>query len=234
VSFRAEDKMAVGDSLDAMAYGDPSGGPMNIAPSFGGGGSSSGFNTADALGLGALGIGAGIMLGKGETPLPPEYAAMGAMVPGLQQNAATLFGQGQQLAGEGRSLIQKAGAGELTLPQQAELKQYSTGLQNMANQQFAAMGRNITSDTSGIGVQADIDAKINAMAQQEIRTTLTTGFQELQAGQNEFGQSLGYSEAAAKILQAEGEAQLKQDQAYSQSLTNMFGSIAKIAGAFLA
>jgi hypothetical protein len=226
--------MAVGDSLDAMAYGDPSGGPMNIAPSFGGGGSSSGFNTADALGLGALGIGAGIMLGKGETPLPPEYAQMGAMVPGLQAGASDLYGKGQQIYGMGLQDIQKGRAGELTIPQQAALGLYRTDLTNKANQMYAGMGRNVTQDTSAISTAALTDAQVNAMAQEEIRTTLATGFNELRAGQDDFQKSLGYSEAAAKILQTEGEAQLKQDQAYSQSLTNMFGSIAKIAGAFLA
>jgi hypothetical protein len=188
------------------------------------------FSTSDALGLGALGLGAGLMFGKGETPLPPEFAQMGAMVPGLQRNAADLYGKGQDIYKMGLSDIQKGRAGELTIPQQAELKQYATGLQNTANQTMAAMGRNMTQDTSAIGIQADIDAKINAMAQQEIQTTLKTGFAELTAGQNEFGQSLGFSEAAAKILQVEGEAQLKQDQAYSQSLTSMFSTIGRVAG----
>jgi hypothetical protein len=188
------------------------------------------LSTGDVLGLGALGAGAGLMLGRGETPLPPEYAQMGAMVPGLQANAADLYGKGQDIYKMGLSDIQKARAGELTLPQQAELNQYKTGLQNTANQTMAAMGRSMTGDTSAIGISADIDAKILAMSQREIEFTLKTGFQELTAGQAEFGQSLGYSDAAAKILQAEGEAQLKQDQAYSKSLTDMFSTIGKIAG----
>src|SRR3974390_17269 len=108
--------MAIGDSLDAMAYGDPTGGPMNIAPSFGGGGSSSGFNTADALGLGGAGLGLGAILGKGESPLPTEFSQMTSMVPGLTKSAGTLFGQGQQLYGQGQQALNMAQRGELPAP----------------------------------------------------------------------------------------------------------------------
>jgi hypothetical protein len=192
------------------------------------------FSTSDALGLGALGVGLGAILGKGESPLPQQYQQMQAMVPGLQRNAGTLFGQGQQLYGMGQKELQRAAAGELTLPQQAQLKQYQTGLQNQANQTMAAMGRNMTGDTSAIGITADIDAKVNAMAQEQIRTTLQTGFGELQASQGEFSTSLGYSTAAANILEAAGKAQLAEDQAYSKSLSDAFGAIAKMAGTIMA
>ena len=191
------------------------------------------LSTGDALGLGALGIGAGLMLGKGETPLPPEFAQMGQMVPGLQSQAGTAFGQGQQLYGQGAQALQMAQAGQLTQPQQAALNQYKTGLTNQANQMYAAMGRSPTQDTSYIGTTADIDAKVNAMAQQEIQSTIQLGFSELQGASSFENTSLGFSNAAAKILQAEGDAQLKQDENYSNSLTNLFGSIAKIAGGFL-
>jgi hypothetical protein len=60
------------------------------------------------------------------------------------------------------------------------------------------------------------------------------GFAELQAGEGFEKMSLGFSQAAANILEAEGKAQLAQDQAYSKSLTDMFGSIAKVAGLALA
>jgi hypothetical protein len=191
---------------------------------------TSSFGVGDALGLGALGIGAGLMLGKGETPLPPEFGQMGQMVPGLQSNAQTLFGRGTDLYGQGMQAVRMGQRGELTQPQQAVLNQYRTGLTNQANQAYAAMGRSPTTDTSYIGTTADIDAKVNAMAQQEIQTTLQIGFGELTASAQESQLSLGYSDAAAKILQVMGDAQLKQDQAYSQSLTNMFSTIGKVAG----
>ena len=192
------------------------------------------LSTSDALGLGALGIGAGLMLGRGETPLPPEFAQMGAMVPGLQSQAQTAWGQGQPLVGQGTDALRMAQRGELTQPQQAELNQFRTGLTNQANQAYAAMGRTMTGDTSAIGTTADIDAKVNAMAQQEIQSTIKLGFAELQAGEGFEKMSLGFSQAAANILEAEGKAQLAQDQAYSKSLTDMFGSIAKVAGLALA
>jgi hypothetical protein len=195
---------------------------------------TSSFSTSDALGLGVAGLGLGAIIGRGESPLPTEFSQMTSMVPGLQKNAGTLFGQGQQLYGQGQQAVGMAQRGELTAPQQAQLKQYQSGLQNQANQMYASMGRNINQDTSAIGTTADIDAKVNAMAQQDIQTTLQIGFGELTAAQGEFSTSLGYSTAAAKILEDAGNAQLKQDQAYSQSLTNAFASIAKMAGTILA
>jgi hypothetical protein len=192
------------------------------------------LSTSDALGLGVGALGLGTILAKGEPSLPAQFGQMEAMVPGLQSNAQTLFGQGQQLYGQGSEALRMAQRGELTQPQAAELKNYSTGLQNISNQMFASMGRDVTKDTSAIGAQSYIDSQVNAMAQKEIQTTIQLGFGELSEASQFTQQSLGYSQAAANILMQAGKAQLEQDKAYSDSLTSAFASFAKIAGAVLA
>jgi hypothetical protein len=95
---------------------------------------------------------------------------------------------------------------------------------------FASMGRNPNQDTSAISSQADIDAKVNAMAQQDIATTIQTGLSEISAGSSASGQALGFENAANTALIAAGQAQVAADTAYSQSLTNAFSSIASIFG----
>ena len=220
-------------SVDDTTYGY--GGlttPMDIT----GGGSSSlfgGLSGSDALGLGVGALGLGAILGKGESPLPQQFGQMEAMVPGLQRNAADLYGRGQTLYGQGTEALRMAQRGELTQPQAAELKNYSTGLQNISNQMFAGQGRNVTQDTSAIGAQAFIDSQVNAMAQKEIQSTIQLGFGELSASSQFTQESLGFSQAASNILFQAGQAQLAQDKAYSDSLTSAFASFAKIAGAVL-
>jgi hypothetical protein len=192
------------------------------------------LSTSDALGLGVGALGLGSILARGEPSLPPQFGQMEQMVPGLQQNAADLYGRGTALYGQGREALGMAQRGELTKPQAAELKNYSTGLQNISNQMFASMGRDVTKDTSAIGAQAFIDSQVNAMAQKEIQTTIQLGFGELSAASQFTQESLGYSQAAANILMQAGKAQLDADKAYSDSLTSAFASFAKIAGAVLA
>jgi hypothetical protein len=204
--------MAVGDSSTFGSAGSSGAGPS-------------------ALGLGSLSLGSNSMFGPS---LPIETTEAEMMVPGLTSGAADLYGRGTQLYGQGSEALGMAQRGELTVPQAAELKNYSTGLQNISNQMFASMGRNVTQDTSAIGAQSYIDSQVNAMAQKEIQTTIQLGFGELSSAATFTQESLGYSQAAANILMQAGKAQLEQDKAYSDSLTSAFASFAKIAGAVLA
>lgn len=201
--------------------------------------SSGGLSSSSMLGLGALGIGGvglGAILAKGESPLPSEFGQLTAEVPQLQSESQTLFNTGQTFTGQGAQALEMAQAGVLTPEQKAQLGQYTQGLENTAMQQYANMGRNINQDTSGISTQADIDAKVNAMAQQQIQSTIALGLGETSAGANFSGQALGYTNAANQALIAAGQAQLQQDQNYSNALTgaftaigSMFGGLAKTA-----
>ncbi len=211
-----------------MADGDTVGG------STGGSSSSSSFGGSSLLSLGALGVGAaglGTILGEGESALPSEFSTLtNTNVPWLQNNATTLFNEGQTLTSQGTSALAMAQAGQLTAPQQAQLTQYSQGLNNTAAQTYASMGRNINQDTSGISTHAQIDAQVNAMAQQQIQSTIALGLGEVSAGNSFSGQALGYENAANQALIAAGNAQVSQDESYSKALTGAFSSIATIMG----
>lgn len=195
--------------------------------------SSGGISGSTALGVGALGLGAagfGAMLAKGESPLPQDYQQLRASVPGLQAEGDWLRGEAHQLAGQGGNTLDMASRGELTGPQQAQLGQYQTGLTNQARQQFFNMGRNPDQDTAFISQTADIDAKVNAMAQQQIQSSIALGLGQLSSGASFSGQGLGYSTAANNALIEAGKAQMAHDQAYSKSLTSAFGAIAGLVG----
>lgn len=187
------------------------------------GGSSFSAGGAAALGVGALGIGA--LLAQGPGQLPPEFGQLEAGVPGLQQEAATVEGQGGQLVSQGQSALDMAQHGVLTPEQQAQLKVYSTGLTNQARQQYAAMGRNPDQDTSFVSQTANIDTQVNAMAQQQIQSTIQLGLGQISGGSSLIGQGLGFENAANQALLAAGEAQMKLDQQYSSSLTSAFTAI---------
>jgi hypothetical protein len=199
-----------------------------------GGSTSSGPSSSSLLSLGALGVGAaglGTILGEGESPLPPEFSQLTTNnVPWLESGASMLFNEGQTFTNQGAQALQMAQNGQLTAPQQAQLQQYQQGLTNTADQTFASMGRNVNQDTSGISVQADIDAKVNAMSQQQIQTTIALGLGETSAGSNLSSQGLAYESAANNALIAAGQAQLQQDKDYSTALTGAFSSIATILG----
>jgi hypothetical protein len=198
------------------------------------GASSSGPSSSSLLSLGALGVGAaglGTILGEGESPLPPEFSQLTTSnVPWLESGASTLFNEGQTFTNQGAAALSMAQNGILTGPQQAQLEQYKEGLTNTADQTYASMGRNINQDTSGISTQADIDAKVNAMSQQQIQTTIALGLGETSAGSSLTGQGLAYESAANNALIAAGQAQLQQDKDYSTALTGAFSSIATILG----
>jgi hypothetical protein len=192
-----------------------------------------GLSGSSMLGLGALGVGAGglaAILGQGESPLPGEFSQLTASVPTLQSQGATVFGEGQGYLNQGAQALQMAQNGQLTQPQQAQLQLFREGESNKAAQTYAGMGRNINQDTSGISTQSHIDAEVNAMAQQQIQTTIALGLGETSAGGSLTGQALGFENVANQALIAAGNAQLQQDKDYSTALTGAFSSIATILG----
>ncbi len=192
---------------------------------YGSGGNISGgfdISSAAALGVGALGVGA--MMGAPHG-LPAQYGQLQGEVPWLQGEARDLTGQGHTLVGQGTEALAMAQRGELTAPQKAQLGQYSTGLTNQSRQQWAAMGRNPDQDTAFIGQTADIDAKVNAMAQQQIQTTIQLGLGEISGGNSLIGQGLGFENASNNILIEAGKAQMAADKNYSDSLTSAFKAI---------
>jgi hypothetical protein len=212
------------DSSDYQGFG--SGG--NQSSPFG----DMSLGSAGALGIGALGLGS--ILAQGPGPLPAQFGQLQSGVPGLRSEAQLLEGQGAGLVGQGQQALAMGQAGILTAPQQAQLKQYSSGLTNQARQMYYSMGRNPDQDTSFIGATADIDSKVNAMAQSQIQSTIQLGLGEISGGSSLSSQGLGFENAANQILLQAGQAQLQADKSYSDSLTNVFGSIAKMLPAVLA
>jgi hypothetical protein len=195
--------------------------------------SSSSWSATDlgVLGVGALGFGA--MLGQGPGQLPQQFGDLTGAVPGMRAQAGQLEGQGHTLVNHGTEALRRAQHGELTPEQQAQLKVYSGGLTNQARQQYANMGRNPDQDTSFLSTTANIDERVNAMAQQQIQTTIQLGLGEISGGSSLIGQGLSFESAANTALIAAGEAQIKLDQSYSSSLTSAFSAIGKMFGAAL-
>lgn len=190
--------------------------------------SSSGFSNSQILGAGALGAGAlgfGALLAQGPGSLPSQFGQLQGQVPGMQAEASQLEAQGSGLVGQGQEALAMGQKGQLTAPQQAQLGQYSSGLTNQARQQYMNMGRNPDQDTSFISATANIDQQVNAMAQQQIQTTIQLGLGEISSGSSLTAQGLGFENAANNILLQAGEAQMKQDQSYSSNLMSAFTSI---------
>ena len=217
--------------LDASDYeGFGSGG--NISGALGDPGSSSLFSGAGALGVGALGLGA--ILGMGPGSLPPQFGQMQSEVPGMLSTGQGLVSQGQGLVGQGQSALAMAQAGQLTPEQAAQVQVYGTGLTNQARQMYYNMGIDPGKDTSFLSTTADIDTKVNAMAQSQIQSTIQLGLGEISGGSSLIGQGLGFDNAANQILLQAGQAQLQQDKNYSDSLTSVFSGIAKMLPGALA
>ena len=212
--------------MSDTSFGDSKGGGGSIDSS---GLSTGSLGSAAALGVGALGFGA--LLAQGPGSLPSQYGQLQAEVPWEQSQARVLTGEGQALVGQGTDALAMAQKGELTTEQQAQLKVYSTGLTNQARQQYAAMGRNPDQDTSFVSTTGNIDTQVNAMAQQQIQTTIQLGLGQISAGSSLSGQGLGFENAANQALIAAGDAQIKLDQSYSSSLTSAFGAIGQMFGA---
>ena len=184
---------------------------------------------AAMLGAGALGLGA--ILGEGESPLPSEFSTVtNTQVPWLQSAGQWAENQGQQFAGAGAQALQMAQNGVLTPQQQAQLSLYQNKLGNQTNQTFASMGRNPNQDTTAISAAADNDAKMIAASQAMIDSTIKLGLGEVTAGSTFFGQGVGAETAASNELIEAGNAQLKNDQAYSTALSGAFAAIGQIAG----
>ena len=174
----------------------------------------------------------GFQIGKilKEDPLPAQFGAATSEVPDLTQTADVLKNFGGQFTSTGQDALAMAARGELTGPQTAQLNQFRQGLTNQARQMYYSMGRTPDQDTSFLGTTADIDAKVNAMAQAEIQSTIQLGLGEVSAGGTFFGQSLGFDQAAVNTLISAGQAQLKQDEDYRKSLTDTFSSLFKLFG----
>jgi hypothetical protein len=206
-----------------------------------------GFNPGQIIGAGVLGagaLGAGALFAQGPSPIPPQFQELQNQVPLLNQeagqfnaDAAALLRVGGEFTEEGRANLARAGRGELTPEQQAQLGQTQTGLTNQARQMYASMGRNPDQDTSFINTTGNIDAQTTAMAQQYIQSTIKLGLGETSAGAQysalgaQFGQlGLGATGMANQALIEAGKAQLEQNKTYSSSLSGMFQAIGQLAG----
>jgi hypothetical protein len=213
--------------LDASDYGGYGTGGNLTSP-------SSGFSNGQLLGAGALGLGAlgvGSLIAQGPGQLPSQFGQAQGQVPYLQQTGQGLIGSGSGLVGQGEQAIAAAQAGQLTPEQQAQVNVYGSGLTNQARQMYYNMGVNPDKDTSFLSTTADIDTKVNAMAQAQIANTITLGLGEITGGSSLISQGQGFESAANNILLAAGEAQLKQDQQYSSSLSSAFSAIGTLFGA---
>lgn len=191
--------------------------------------SSSPFNLGTSS-LAAGGAGLAGILSLGETAPPWEFGALTNNASTLENESTTLFGEGQSFLNSGAQALTMAQNGQLTPPQQAALDQYSKGLNNTADQTYASMGRNINQDTSGISTKANIDAQVNAMANQQIQSTIALGLGETSAGGSLTGQSTADMSAANQALIEAGKAQMASDQAYSTALSGVFSALGSIAG----
>jgi len=221
---------------DYSTLGPGAGSPLNISPNLSGGTTSSGTSSSSPFSLGTLGTaaagGAGLagLFLSGSTQLPQQYQQLEGNVPGLEAESSTLEGEGQTFTQQGQQALQMAQNGQLTPQQQAQLSLYQGGLENTAAQTYASMGRNINQDTSGINTQANIDTQVNAMAQQQIQSTIALGLGETSAGSQYDQAGLGFQNAADNILVQAGQAQVAADTAYSNSLTGAFSAIGTILG----
>jgi hypothetical protein len=219
------------DGVDDL--GNPISDPNAGIPS-GSGSGFGGFTGGQLLGAGALGLGAlgvGSLIAQGPGNLPAGFTQAEGQVPYLQQTGQGLIGSGTGLVGTGEQALAMAQAGQLTPEQQAQLKVYSGGLTNQARQMYANMGINPDKDTSFLSTTADIDTKVNAMAQAQIQTTIQLGLGEISGGNSLISSGSGFESAANNILLQAGQAQLQQDKDYSSSLASAFGAIGTLFGA---
>jgi hypothetical protein len=203
---------------------------MSVAPSSGSSGSSL-FSSPLGLGAGVGALGLGALLAEGPGSLPSQFGQLQNSVPTLQSQGATSFNEGQSLIGQGTSALAMAEAGQLTAPQQAQLQQYQSGLTNQARQQFYSMGIDPDKSTGFVTQTANIDAQVNAMAQQEIQSTIQLGLGEISGGTSLDSQGLQFESAANQALIAAGQAQLQLDQSFSSNLTAAFGAVGQMFGA---
>ena len=204
---------------------------MSLAPSSGAAGASSLFSSPLGIGAGIGALGVGALLAEGPGSLPSQYGQLTNNVPFLQNTGATDVGAGQTLVNQGTSALNMAAQGQLTAPQQAQLGQYESGLTNQSRQMYYSMGLNPDKSTGFVTQTANVDAQVNAMAQQDIQSTIQLGLGEVSGGNSLESTGLGFENAANQALIAAGQAQLQLDTSYTQSLTSAFGAIGQMFGA---
>ena len=171
-----------------------------------------------------------LFMGGGGPDIPPQVGQVEGNVTGLENEASTLWGSGNALIAGGQSALAPAMAGQLTPEQQATLTTERQSAQNVANQTYASMGRNINQDTSGISTQTNIETKLMAAAQTFVNTNIASAFSEIQAGASLTGQGTQDMSAANTALLEAAKLTMTADQAYSSSLTSAFSAIGTLAG----
>lgn len=186
---------------------------------------------AAVLGPVVGGAGLAYTLGKGESPLPSQFdVVQNTYAPTQFAQGQSEFAQGQQLVGQGTQGFKMAQAGQLTGPQAAQLQQIRESLSNQAAQTYYGMGRDPTHDTSFIGTQADIDAKVAAMSQQFIQSTIALAGAELSGGHSLETGGAAAESAATNAIMAVGQAQLQDDKDYADAVSAAFGAFTKSFG----
>lgn len=181
------------------------------------------------LGLGVGAADLGLLLTQGEPSLPSEFNVLQeTYAPTEFSQGQASYGQGQSYLAQGQQALAMAQKGQLTPEQAAQLSLYRTGLENTASQEYYNMGRSPTRDTSFISQQGLIDTQVNAMAQQQIQTTIQLGLGETSAGTSLESLGLGYESSANQALVAAGTAQMQNDQNYNGAIQNAFSAMAGV------
>jgi hypothetical protein len=197
----------------------------------GSGGTDSPFSLGSLAPTAAAGGGiAALLLGSGGPNIPPQVGQVDANAGALETEAGTLWDSGNALIAGGRSALAPAMAGVLTPEQQATLTTERQSANNVANQTFASMGRNINQDTSGISTQVDIETKLMAAAQTFVNTNIDAAFKEIAIGASLTGQGSADMSAANTALLDVAKLTMEADKDYSKSLTDAFSAIGTLVG----
>jgi hypothetical protein len=195
------------------------------------GSSSSPFSLGSLAPAAAAGGGlAALFLSGGGPNIPPQVGQVDTNAGGLEGEATNLWSTGNSLIAGGQSALAPAMAGVLTPEQQATLTVERQSADNVANQTFASMGRNINQDTSGISTQTDINTKLMAAANNFVNTNIASAFSEIQAGASLTGQGTQDMSAANTALLQAAQLTMTADTNYSNSLTSAFSAIGMIFG----
>jgi hypothetical protein len=193
--------------------------------------SSSPFSLGSLAPAAAAGGGlAALFLSGGGPNIPPQVGQVDTNATGLENEASTLWGTGNALIAGGQSALAPAMAGVLTPEQQATLTTESQSAQNVANQEFASMGRNANQDTSFISAQTDINTKMLAAANTFVNTNIASAFSEIQSGASLTGQGTQDMSAANTALLQAAQLTMTADTNYSNSLTSAFSAIGTLVG----
>lgn len=217
---------------DATYTGDTVGG------STGGGGNSvaSPFSLSSTSSLApAAAAGGGLAAlflsgGSGGPDVPWQVGQVGTNAAGLEGEAGNLWSSGNSLIAGGESALAPAMAGVLTPEQQATLTTERQAANNVADQTYASMGRNINQDTSGISTATDINTKLMAAANNFVNTNIASAFSEIQSGASLTGQGTQDMSAANQALLQAAQLTMTADTNYSNSLTSAFSAIGTIFG----